>query len=93
MSNSSNIDTPEVGEVNLASTLAELQRGEKTAEAIEANLASLEAKIDALLASAEETERTMKGLEAEGEKENEVGGAEVNGQVEEKEITGSEEKA
>ena len=47
----------ETTEANLATALAELQKGEKTAAVLESNLTSLEKKIDALLASFEEAER------------------------------------
>ncbi|KAI9053782.1 hypothetical protein LZ554_002731 [Drepanopeziza brunnea f. sp. 'monogermtubi'] len=46
-------------EHDLAQTLQQIARGEKTAEALESNLTSLEKKIDDLLASVEETERKM----------------------------------
>lgn len=57
---SSSTDNPiaaEAAEASLATALAELQKGEKTAAALESNLTSLEKKIDALLASFEESER------------------------------------
>jgi len=47
----------EAPELNLAQIMADLRKGEKTADTIESNLTSLEKKIDDLLASFEESER------------------------------------
>ncbi|EKD19172.1 uncharacterized protein L3040_009387 [Drepanopeziza brunnea f. sp. 'multigermtubi'] len=56
-----------VSEHDLAQTLQQIARGEKTAEALESNLTSLEKKIDDLLASFEETERKMLQEQGQGQ--------------------------
>ncbi|KAH6709370.1 hypothetical protein BKA61DRAFT_119185 [Leptodontidium sp. MPI-SDFR-AT-0119] len=45
-------------EHDLAQTLQQITKGEKTAQVLESNLTSLEKKIDDLLASFEESERS-----------------------------------
>ncbi|CZS91268.1 uncharacterized protein RAG0_01976 [Rhynchosporium agropyri] len=61
-------------EHDLAQTLKQIARGEKTAEALESNLTSLEKKIDDLLASFEESERA-KVEEVNAKLGNETGGS------------------
>ncbi|KAG4415000.1 hypothetical protein IFR04_011874 [Cadophora malorum] len=61
-------------EHDLAQTLQQIAKGEKTAQALESNLTSLEKKIDDLLASFEESERA-KVDEANSKQGNGVGGS------------------
>ncbi|KAL2065023.1 hypothetical protein VTL71DRAFT_4163 [Oculimacula yallundae] len=72
-------------EHDLAQTLQQIAKGEKTAQALESNLTNLEKKIDDLLASFEESERA-KVEEANAKLEN--GGGSTSGAS-----GGKEEKA
>ncbi|KAH8602608.1 hypothetical protein B0O99DRAFT_679601 [Bisporella sp. PMI_857] len=51
----------EAGDVNLAQIMADLRKGEKTADVLESHLTNLEKKIDGLLASFEESESSKAG--------------------------------
>ncbi|KAG9248533.1 hypothetical protein BJ878DRAFT_538252 [Calycina marina] len=66
--------TEAADQLNLGQVMADLRKGEKTADVLESNLSNLEKKIDALLASVGEPEI------ATGEKKEPGGEVEQKGQ-------------